>query len=140
VEKYPEISILGLPMSRLLGDRLRSLRGGRGWSQERMGKMFGMSQGAYQRLEAGKHHHHEPMLERIDAVLIENGFAWRPGMAAELDRGDLGAAILDRLDRVDGLMQALVDHLDQMNYDRQLVNRMRRVLDDFAERVPDDEG
>src|SRR4029077_17023577 len=101
VENLPEISILDRAMSRLLGDRLRTLRGGRNLSQEQMGKLFGMSQGAYQRLEARTHHHTEPMLDRIDRVLFANGFAWRPGMAAELDRGDVTAAILERLERIE---------------------------------------
>jgi transcriptional regulator with XRE-family HTH domain len=130
VDYGDEISILDRAMSRLLGDRLRTLRGGRGWSQERMGKLFGMTQSAYQRLESGRGHHTEPMLERIDRVLVDNGFAWRPGMAAELDRGDVTAAMLERLERIEGYMSALFKRLDQLGHDRELIEHLRAVLDD----------
>lgn len=147
MENSAEIFIVGRRMSRLLGDRLRTLRGSRGWSQERMGKLFGMSQGAYQRLEAGKHHHHEPMLDRIDQVLVANGFDWRAGMAAELDRADLATAILDRLDRLETILESMrddiaqikafmaeyVEHLGAIRHDRTIVERLRAVIDEPLE-------
>ena len=117
-------------MSRLLADRLRTLRGEQRLSQARMGELFGMRQSAYQRLEAGNARHQEPTLEHIDAVMIANDFDWRHGLAAELDRGDLGSAILERLDHIDDVISALYDRLVKLGHDAELIDRLRALLND----------
>ena len=95
-----------------------------------MGKLFGMTQSAYQRLESGLQHHQEATLTRIDEVLIANGFDWRSGLAAELDRGDIGTEILDRLERIESSVGALHDRFVRSDRDAVLIDRLRTLLRD----------
>jgi transcriptional regulator with XRE-family HTH domain len=117
-------------MSRLLADRLRVLRGAAGLSQAQMGKLLGMSQSAYQRVEAGDTRHHTPTLDRIDAAMIDAGFDWHPGLAAELEAGALATELLIRLDRIEHRLDELVAGLSRLDASRDLMRRLRQLVND----------